>query len=141
MSDCNCNSSTTVKPATICPTPPLQNFQYNTPNTATQEIALRSLWLTNQGNTELDTQQFTTNPTVPYNTGADVGELRTNTAATKIFNTINQRKQSGTLFGTGCPVFRTQQEKIQYIQAQYTQPTGFAGGADRVKLGINTLFA
>lgn len=141
MSDCNCNSPTTVKPATICPAPPLQNVPYNTPYTQGEEIALRNNWIANQANTEFDTKQLTTNPLVPYNTGVDVSEMRSNTAANKIFTTINQRKQAGTLFGTGCPVFRTQQEKIQYIQAQYAQPTGFPGSGDRVKLGINTLFA
>ena len=141
MSTCECTNANQVAPLVVCPIPPLQNFQYNTPNTSTEEVALRSIWLANQANPTLNTEQFTTNPTVPYNTGADISELRENKQATAIFNTINQRKQSGTLIGTGCPIFRTQQEKIRYIQAQYTQPTGFPGDGSRVKLGISTLFS
>jgi len=141
MSTSECTNPNQVAPLVVYPTPPLQNFQYNAPNTSAQEVALRSIWLANQNNPDLNTSQFTTNPTVPYNTGADISELRENKQATAIFNTINQRKQSGTLIGTGCPIFRTQQEKIRYIQAQYTQPAGFPGGGSRVKLGISTLFS
>ena len=140
MSTIECTNANQVAPLIVIPTPPVQTFQYNTPNTPAQEIALRSIWLSNQTNPLLDAKQFTANPTVSYNTGADVSELRENKQATAIFNTINQRKQSGTLIGAGCPIFRTQQEKIRYIQAQYTQPSGFPGD-NRVKLGISTLFS
>jgi hypothetical protein len=61
--------------------------------------------------------------------------------AKTIFTNINLRKQNGTLFGTGMPVFRTQHEKILYIQAQYSQPVGYPGNTNLPNQGINTLFS
>lgn len=141
MSGCDCTTSNCVTPQIPCPIQPLQNFPYNTPYTAGEEIALRNNWIASQTNTDLNPAPFTTNPNWPYNTGSDVSQLQTNTQAKTIFNNINERKQAGTLFGTGCPIFKTQQEKILYIQAQYAQPVGFPGDNNRLKLGINTLFS
>jgi hypothetical protein len=140
MSGCCDSSSVCVRQQTLCPPPPEQTYPYNVPYTGT-EIPLRSNWIVSQTDTSSNPAPFTTNPNWPLNTGADTNQIRTNTQAKTVFNNVNLRKQNGTLFGTGMPVFRTQHEKILYIQAQYSQPLGYPGDNNVPKKGINTLFS
>jgi len=140
MSGCCDSSSVCVRPQTLCPPPPQQTYPYNVPYTGT-ETPLRSNWIVSQTDTSMNPAPFTTNPNWPLNTGADTNQIRTNTQAKTVFNNVNLRKQNGTLFGTGMPVFRTQHEKILYIQAQYSQPLGYPGDSNVPKKGINTLFS
>lgn len=144
MSGCECNTSVCTRPLSNCSALPRQVYPYNVPYTADgsdSNAPLYNNWVTSQTNTATSPAPFTTNPNWPNNTGADVNQLRTNTQAKTIFTNINQRKENGTLFGTGFPIFKSNHEKILYIQAQYSQPRGYPGNTNLPNKGINTLFS
>ena len=150
MSGCCDSSSVCVRQQTLCPPPPAQTYPYNVPYTGT-ESPLNTNWIVSQTNTSNSPAPFTTNPNWPLNKGSDINQVRTNMEAKTIFTNINLRKQNGTLFGTGMPVFRTHHERLLYIQAQYSQPVGFPPGyrdpsgnllpPNLPNQGINTLFS
>lgn len=106
-------------------------FPYNVPYTG-QDATLRQNWFQSQAN---PTAPFTTNPNWPLNTGSNHSQIYTNQENKTIFNSINKLKEQGGLFGTGQPTFSSNQEKIKYIQAQYSQR------AYGPRKGINTLYS
>jgi hypothetical protein len=150
MSGCCDSSSICVRQDTRCSALPQQTYPYNVPYTGA-EAQLNANWIVSQTNTSTSSAPFTTNPNWPLNAGSDTNQIRTNMQAKTVFTNINLRKQNGTLFGTGMPIFRTQHEKILYIQAQYSQPVGFPPGyrdlsgnllpPNLPNQGINTLFS
>ena len=140
MSGCCDSSSVCVRQQTLCPPPPAQTYPYNVPYTGT-ESPLNTNWIVSQTNTSTSSAPFTTNPNWPLNKGSDTNQIRTNMQAKTVFTNINLRKQNGTLFGTGTPIFRTHHERLLYIQAQYSQPVGYPGNTNVPNQGINTLFS
>jgi hypothetical protein len=145
MSGCTCDSSSAcVRPLTNCSALPRQLYPYNVPYTANasdSDAQLYNNWVASQTNTATSSAPFTTNPNWPLNTGSDSNQIRTNMQAKTVFRNINQRKENGTLLGTGFPIFKSNHEKILYIQAQYSQPRGAPGVTNVPNQGINTLFS
>ena len=110
---CNCYQP----PAEQCsPNPPPQPA-YNIPYTAGNSVYVNN-WISSQSN---PAYPFSTNPNWPLNPGSNGSQITNNNQAKQIFTSVNSQQANGLLKGTGMPIFRTDQERMLYIQAQYSQ--------------------
>lgn len=139
MCDCSCKTtcytsqcSGGCKSTTLGPQPPY-NIPYTGPDTT-----LRNNWLESQQfyDSANPKAPFTTNPNWPLDKGSNMSQIVTNQQNKTIFNYLNTLKEKGQLFKQARPTFSSDQERLQYINAQYAQ----AAYIDKKK-GINTLYS
>jgi len=128
---CECDCSGVILRNEVCSSTIPPQYPYNVPYTG-REQPLKTNWLVSQSDPDAP---FTTNPNWPLNQGANQSEILNNTKAKNIFVSINNLKDQGAAFGRNAPVFKSEQEKIAYLQAQYSQAYYLP------KKGINTLYS
>ena len=130
---CDC-SQNIVFIDTTCPAPPpAYEWPYNKPYTGT-EVPINTNWALTQANDPA--YPFSLNPNYPLDTGSYASQVTTNTQAKTIFVSINNLQQQGGAFGANAPVFKSNQERLAYMQAQYAQAYYLYP-----KKGINTLYS
>lgn len=131
MSSCCCDCCCECPPKAItCPPNTAPQPPYNVAYTGAQ-ADLSANWFISQST---PSAPFSTNPNWPLNTGANHSQVQTNQQAKTIFTNINARKENGTLFPSIGPTFKSNHERILYLQAQYAQAVYLP------KKGINTLY-
>lgn len=110
---CGCSSfSCSSCTSAIPPQPPYNRIFEG------QDVNLRQNWNQSQSNPKYP---FTTNPNWPLDSGSNHSQVKTNQQQKSIFTFYNQQKQAGLLFKTGGPLFKSNHERLLYIQAQYSQ--------------------
>jgi hypothetical protein len=109
---CGCTTRCTTCTSAIPPQPPYNRAFIGPDSTPTQN------WIQSQSNPKYP---FTTNPNWPLNSGSNHSQIKTNNQQKHIFTYYNQQQQAGLLFKTGGPLFKSNHERLLYIQAQYNQ--------------------
>lgn len=109
---CGCTTRCTTCTSAI-PSQPPYNRAF-----AGQDKAPTQNWIQSQSDPKYP---FTTNPNWPLNSGSNHSQIKTNDQQKHIFSYYNQQKDAGLLFKTGGPLFKSNHERLLYIQAQYNQ--------------------